>query len=177
MEHLPLTRVTNIKLSAKLDKKFYLKELRRILSKEKIEATIKNNLLVIRHTYVYVLFSSGHVNITGVRSMMLVQDSIKTLESILHLKNNIISITIDNISAAADVKKPVNLYQLAQKNIQNVTIRFNLEKFPGLFFTTKHGTAIVFSSGKIIVIGVKQVVQAEECIEKLWRALHVHTKM
>jgi TATA-box binding protein (TBP) (component of TFIID and TFIIIB) len=132
----------------------------------------KNNFVIIRDRYVYVIFRSnsgkfGHVNITKVPSYSLVQDAIDHILSLLKPFNVVITLSkIDNISASLNLQRTVNIHRLS--DILNAgctyTVSINKEKFPGAFIKCLNGTIIIFHSGKVVAIGCKDI----NTLEKLY---------
>ena len=63
-------------------------------------------------------------------------------------------IKVDNIIATLNIQKPIDLVSVCEKKLFE-SIKYNNEKFPGLFVKFKEGTAILFHSGKIVLVGCK----------------------
>jgi len=107
-----------------------------------------------------------HVNLTGVKEFCFFHSIIFDLNKILFTQDwcVIIDIRIDNITASFNFNKQIDLKYLKQ-TYSNV--KYNSERFPGLFFKFNTGTAILFSSGKINIVGCKNT----ETILELWKKL------
>lgn len=120
-----------------------------------------------------------HVNVTNIKSFCEVQLVVSFLASF-----NLIAIPgtvkVDNVTglmqAGELVLYDVIKYIQANKNkvckdmslkfpgLHTLSVHYNNERFPGLFIKFKKndfkfGTAIVFHSGKIVIIGCKQLSQ------------------
>lgn len=154
-------QITNIKISLKIDA-ICLSSVQEILKQKNINHTSYPNFMVIRKTYTYIIFKKGknknnHINITKLKTLEEIDDSIKVLKTIFE-KLFLIERkkTIDNITASVNLNKFVDLLTLP-KTFPNNQISYNSEKFPGLFIKFKKGTVIVFHTGKSIIIGAKSV--------------------
>lgn len=113
------------------------------------------NFLVLKDIYTFIIFKNNknnenHINITKIPSLDLVQHAISTITQLTDC--TVISHTIDNIIASTFVKSHIDLQALSTL-FPNV--KYNNEKFPGLFIKFKKGTAILFHSGKIVIVGSK----------------------
>jgi TATA-box binding protein (TBP) (component of TFIID and TFIIIB) len=84
------------------------------------------------------------------------------------LKCNIVSVKIDNIIATTDTYQQINLRKLLKD--QNFKIKkYNNEIFPGLFAKFKKGTAIIFHSGKVVIVGCKKLHHIPWIIQQITR--------
>ena len=106
------------------------------------------NYVVIKSKYTYSIFKTNshlenHINITKIPNLK------EVLNSIEHLKKY-----FDNIIATLNIQKPIDLVSVCEKKLFE-SIKYNNEKFPGLFVKFKEGTAILFHSGKIVLVGCK----------------------
>ncbi len=114
-----------------------------------------NNFLVVKDLYTYIIFkrnsnNENHINITKIPNLDSVSNSIQRIQDLTNCL--VLSQTIDNIIASTACKKQLNL-QLISTLFSNV--KYNNEKFPGLFIKFKTGTVILFHSGKIVIVGSK----------------------
>ena len=131
------------------------------------------NFIVLKNNYTYIIFkqnknNENHINITKIPSLELVDNAILLIKSIATC--NILSYKIDNIIASTVFNRNIDL-QLISKSTKGV--KYNNEKFPGLFLKSKCGTAILFYSGKIVIVGSK----TKEDIECLLTRLFVDILM
>ncbi len=161
----------NLKISSKFCLIFDITELYEVLSTEGYWCCLHNNFLVARKGFVYTIFSNGHVNITGLRTHDAARRSVKTLARVLKVAVPCPVYKVDNISASARLKKGVDIYNLSKKTFPNVTIKFNAEVFPGLYFKTSTCTAIVFRTGNVVLVGAKQLFHVHACVHELCKAL------
>jgi transcription initiation factor TFIID TATA-box-binding protein len=77
----------------------------------------------------------------------------------------VISQTIDNIIATTNLNRKLNLVDISSRK-KFTNIKYNNEKFPGLFVKFNIGTAIIFHSGKIVIVGSKSI-ENIECVLNL----------
>ncbi len=84
--------------------------------------------------------------------MLEVQDSIDHLKK--YLDFSVKNVSIDNIIATLKLDHPIDLVSVCEKKLFK-SMKYNNEKFPGLFVKFEIGTAILFHSGKIVLVGCK----------------------
>jgi TATA-box binding protein (TBP) (component of TFIID and TFIIIB) len=135
--------------------------------KDVYNCKIYNNFLVIKSKYTYIIFKTNksnvtHINITKIPSLLDIDEAVNTIKILTNCL--ITSQTIDNIIATTFVNKKLNLNQIVQEQ-KFKSIKYNNEKFPGLFLKFKKGTVILFHSGKIVIVGSKSE-QDIECLMK-----------
>ena len=70
---------------------------------------------------------------------------------------------VDNITSSFNIKKPILFKQL---KITNQKFNFNPERFSGFFIKYTEGTAVLFQSGKINIIGCKTVTAITKNMER-----------
>ena len=114
------------------------------------------NFLVIKNEYTYIMFkknqqNENHINITKIPTLDLVGVAISRIKDLTNCV--VTSQTIDNIIASTSIKKRLNLQSVAKLF---PSVKYNNEKFPGLFIKSQLGTAILFHSGKIVIVGSKK---------------------
>jgi len=124
-----------------------------------------------------LLFKSGKANCTGAKS---IEDVHKTIDIIVErlrklgvdvYKNP--EITVQNIVAVADLGGELNLTETAMGlGLQN--IEYEPEQFPGMVYRIKEPKVamLLFSSGKIVCTGAKNVEDVSIAAEKLSKELH-----
>lgn len=146
-------KITNVKISVKTSS-FSLnnENLNNIVNIKKYD-----NFSVFKIKYTYVAFKTNkhgenHINITNIPAIDLIQDAINILCDIIPIC--VQSYKIDNIIATYSMPKTINLHLLCEQKVFK-NIKYNNEKFPGLFIKEKCGTIIVFHSGKIVYVGCK----------------------
>jgi TATA-box binding protein (TBP) (component of TFIID and TFIIIB) len=135
---------------------------------------------------VYIIFNtSGHVNVTGIKKIEHIEGCIETFLDIFCINEQIsgLDIKIDNISASGFIGLPL---LLSLKEIENASLHinglvtFNQGRFPGICVKTPHGTAIIFQSGKINVVGIRKVgdlIIFEEYADKIYELVKLNKKI
>lgn len=183
-------QLTNIKISLKCEE-VSLDSVKEFCSKADYPTKVYSNFVVIRKSFVYTIFKKNlitnlhHVNITNIKNF---DDIAKALESIIKFGLKLVkdTVKIDNLSGLLNTHKNIKLSDLVQsiknnseKNFSNINfiISYNNEVFPGLFLKVFHkkskqkiGTAIIFHSGKVILVGSKKI-EDLECLSKIILAL------
>ena len=125
------------------------------------------NFLVIKSKYTYIIFKTNkqnenHINITKIPNLSNVKEAIDLISNLTQCI--IKSFKIDNIIATSSVNQKLNLDKIVKEKKFN-QIKYNNEKFPGLFLKFNKGTAIIFHSGKIVIVGCKSE-EAIQCLIK-----------
>jgi len=160
--------VRNIKLSVKI-KHQPLDIVISKLKKKKVNVKTFSNFISFKHKYTYVFFKSGqkstnHINLTQISKVSKIRKAILNLIKLL--KCQIVQYKIDNIIATADIFKKLNLKKvLKDKNFK--IKKYNNEIFPGLFVKFDQGTAILFHSGKIVIVGSKKLKHIKWIIQQV----------
>ena len=119
-----------------------------------------------------LLFPDGKAICTGAKNLDDIDFSIKEVVNKLRrigikIKSKT-DIEIQNIIASFDLGKELNLSSISKAlNIENTSIE--QDKFPGLVYKMDElgATLLIFSSGKIVCIGVKKLEDASKAIEIL----------
>lgn len=117
------------------------------------------NITTLRFSdVVYILFGFRHINLTGARSFYKLKQSVDLfliIFSIYHTRKNI-KIIVDNISASTNLGRPFTGSIESLKNeFPQEQVTFNQNGFPGIRIKTKFGSLLLFSTGRISVIGLK----------------------
>ena len=109
-----------------------------------------------------LIFSSGKIVLTGIRrkedlktGLDIIINSLKKINVKTFEKNHV---SITNIVCSYDMKKPVNLNRIVVTlDLEN--IEYEPEQFPGLVYRIDDPkiVALIFSSGKIILTGGKNL--------------------
>lgn len=119
----------------------------------------------------FLVFSSGKMNCTGVRSLKEAKKSINEMLKImkrLKFKVHEPRIEVQNVVASCEFGKPIKL----EKLLDLEGTEYEPEQFPGLVYRTNEGVAfLIFSCGKIVCVGAKSVKQVNESINYLFKKL------
>lgn len=121
---------------------------------------------------------------TGIKTISSIEEALKVFQNFFQLDSDDLEhYVIDNISS----QYKGNLHSLLNRNLttlakvgeclkDSVKVKYNREKFPGLFLKTDYGTLICFSSPAIVAVGSKNeedLRKLKEIIEELHNALSV----
>lgn len=168
-------KITNIKLSVKC-RDLCLDSVERYLSNEKIPFKKFNNYIVTKIKYTYIIFKKNiksdediyHINITKLDRFDFLDDSINNIR-LMSKDCNICSYTIDNITVSTNFQKTINLLEVLNKLPNEIRATYNSETFPGIFLKYQHnrGTAILFHTGKCVLLGCKNLTNIEYILDSL----------
>ena len=126
------------------------------------------NFVVMTDTYSYTIFKTvkleNHINITKIPNLEKVQDAIQQLKK--HFKFCAKLIRVDNIMATIDIERPIDLISVCEKKLFE-NIKYNSEVFPGLTVEFDKGSATFFHSGKIVILGVKNIIDLKCLIQNI----------
>ncbi|MDD2678855.1 MAG: TATA-box-binding protein [Candidatus Nanoarchaeia archaeon] len=133
--------------------------------------------LVLRMTSLKItalVFSSGKIVVTGVKSEAAVPDAVKAIQKELGKAN--IKCTkkpemkVENMVASGDIGLKLNLTELA---FSLPTAEYEPEQFPGLVYKVPnwHITFLLFSTGRIVCTGAKNEKEIVKSIKNLRKTL------
>jgi len=156
-------RVRNIKISVKSEK-FSLDNVIELLQESKVLLKNHYNFITFTYKYNYTIFKSGkdsnHINITKIQDFDGINESIDNLKNLIPLI--VISHKVDNIIATGSFDQSIDLQKIVDQKIYK-RVTYNSEIFPGLFIKFEIGTAILFHTGKFVIVGCKNN-QSIKCI-------------
>ena len=133
--------------------------------------------LVLRMTSLKItalVFSSGKIVVTGVKSEGAVPDAVKAIQKELAKANIKCTKTpimkVENMVASGDIGLKLNLTELA---FSLPTAEYEPEQFPGLVYKVPnwHITFLLFSTGKIVCTGAKNEKEIVKSIKDLRKTL------
>jgi len=156
--------IANVKVSLKTSPLF-LDTVYKSLIKQVIVCKQYNNFLVVKSKFTYIIFKTNkncenHINITKIPSVNNILEAVELIQALTECQ--VTSQKIDNIIATTKHKAKLCLKDIIEQK-KFKTIKYNNEKFPGLFIKFKEGTAILFHSGKIVIVGCKSI-ETLECL-------------
>ena len=156
-------KVANVKVSIKI-KALSLDIVQKRISDKDLFSKLHNNYLVVKSEYTFIIFkpnksfSETHINITKIPNIDSVSLAVQEIENILDSKH--FAIQIDNIIASSRFNKNLDLIKIVKTKVFD-KIKYNNQKFPGLFIKFNKGTAIIFHSGKVVIVGCKNIEDIE----------------
>ena len=119
----------------------------------------QRNFAILSRRYTYIFFREScngiiHVNVTKLKNYSEIFTSKKNLCDILPTID-IISLKVDNICSVLKLQKPLRLEKIFNSLSGKYPLKYQTQKFPGLFIKLQHATAILFRTGSVIIVGVK----------------------
>ena len=117
-----------------------------------------------------------HVNITKIPSTEHIPKALDELKLVISSKFITEVFKIENMTCLYQITTEINLltfYNNLKLNVDFGIIqkRYNSEKFPGMFLTLKKCSALIFSSGKIVIIGASSEEDAKQGIKIIYELL------
>jgi Transcription factor TFIID (or TATA-binding protein, TBP) len=172
-------KITNVKISVKCSQ-ISLDTVKHFLCEKDIPFKKFNNYVVANYKYTYIIFKKNlktledisHINITNIQKLDCLGDAIDTIK--LFDGNAVAkSYTVDNITVSKNFYRFINFDDFFQKIPSDICVTYNAETFPGIFlkFPNKLGTAIIFHTGKCVLLGCKTVENIEAILEVLKQIL------
>lgn len=158
-------KVTNIKLSIKSNN-YCLDTVQKKCKDLSINIKLFNNFIVIKNCFTYIIFKKSskkhgfenHINVTKIDSFDKIPSTIAILKK---LQPDIVlkPVRIDNITVSYNFKRFINIPIISEIASPKFFVTFNKETFPGLFLKSKenYGTAILFYTGKCVLLGSKNL--------------------
>ena len=165
--------INNVKLSCKI----------RLLQDDDISFNTDNclvkyypNFCVIKSKFTFIIFTKKkeqdytfHANITKISNLYYVTEAIAKLSDMVKEKHVIEKVKIENLTCFYHLPQTINLRQVLNKfsdyddgNV--ISLRYRPEKFPGMFINLKKCTVLLFSNGKLVVIGASNEQDAKDGI-------------
>lgn len=161
--------IANVKVSLKTSK-IFLDNVCDIALEKNLYCKNYKNFIVLKSKFTYIIFKSkgeqseSHINITKIPTTASILEAIEVIKSLIAC--SIISYKIDNIIATTNLQRHINLSSIASSG-KFKNLKYNNEKFPGIFIKFKLGTVILFHSGKLVIVGCKSVCSVECLIRKI----------
>ena len=157
-------QIANVKVSLKTSP-LVLDTVYKNLITQSIVCKQYNNFLVVKSKFTYIIFKTNkkfenHINITKIPSVSNIFEAILLIKLLTNCE--VAHQQIDNIIATTKHQSKLCLKDIIEKKTFK-SIKYNNEKFPGLFLKFKEGTAILFHSGKIVIVGCKSI-ETLECL-------------
>lgn len=151
-------RVNNIKISFKIENfpEYFLRSFARNSSHV---SKVDGNFFVLRDKFVFVIFFTGHVNCTKLRTLSEIDEARNLLDGHFLGAFGFSPPEVDNISASGFIGfDSLNLRKFAKfLESEELPYKFNPERFPGLNFRLKGITFVIFSSGKFLAVGSRSL--------------------
>lgn len=133
-------------------------------------------LIVRTGRVAYLVFRTGRVVVVGCRSLKEVEDSVrrlaKVVSSVVSGVSQKLVVQVQNVVVTADLGRELDLEELSERLSNSV---YMPEEFPGLIYRPGAGrpSALVFGSGRVVVVGSTSVEEAEELVREIGRVAGV----
>ena len=119
--------------------------------------------------YYVAFYRSGKFLITGIQNFELIDTIVTRILEVLQqagVDAKLESVTVHNIVAVDNVDLHMTLEHLVA-SLSDAQVSYEPEQFPGLFYKDDDGISYtLFSSGKMIITGVKDAEMARKGIER-----------
>jgi Transcription factor TFIID (or TATA-binding protein, TBP) len=161
-------KITNVKVSIKTSS-ICLDTVVKVVEDLNIKHTVYPNYIVIQSCYTYILFKShkdsklNHINITKIPNLEHVDVAKQYLCDLLKIENASTPV-VDNITVSTYLNRKSTPEELISLFTKHCKITYNQETFPGVFLKFCCGTAIVFHTGRCILIGCKNISNIAEIL-------------
>lgn len=178
--------VSHIKVSLKTSP-ITLDNVCNITKERNIKCKNYNNFAVVKAKFTYIIFKSNikakkrkrnnHVNIVKIYSIENIREAVNYFLELFHCEER--GLTIDNISATISNYFKLNLDEIILKEkykyfIEDfLALKYNNQVFPGASIKFSIGTAVLFHSGKINLVGCKSL----NAVKWLTKIVHAITSM
>ena len=140
------------------------------------------NFTVIRYDNLVIsVFSSGFINLTGIKSLNNVRKAWKkTCRHVLHSPSRYSTpFSIDNISASGtwppirnNFFRPLSPDFITTTSNNIKSVKYNNQRFPGMFLKTSiGGVIIVYKSGNFVIVGSRSttsITHTKEIIKNVY---------
>ena len=128
------------------------------------------NFLTIYDKFCLTLFKTKtgliHINVTKIKTLKQA-NSVEEWLRCKYLRNDcsVVYSRIDNYFAKHNLNKPIDLSAL--RIHKNCTTHYNQERFPASFFKNSNGSACIFASGIVTLMGARSL----KSLTQLWTAV------
>lgn len=126
------------------------------------------------------LYRNGTATIRGCGSIEEARDLLaevrQMLSSLINVQPGPVKTVVQNIVVTHDVGRPIDL-NLAQRGLSSEDISYEPEQFPGLIlrFPNEKTVVLIFSSGKMVITGVRDYRHLETTLKRTHKLLNLDT--
>ena len=116
------------------------------------------------------IYSSGKYIIVGLKSLEHIESTFLQLLTILSHYLSLSSLqkpTIQNIVATDTIEKRISLKALYSSFSAGDTVKYEPKRFPALIYKTNGVTTLIFSSGKLVIMGAKSELTIQSTLQKI----------
>ena len=160
---LQLPLISNVKIRFTVSDPLFSKHIHKYIATHPQTVSKHNRaFFVFRSCYVYIIFFSGHINVTGLKTLDHIPLCMEHIKKKLQLDTFEMSpAKVDNICASGKIPQ----HNISMNNIMEnaklsrcfKSIHYDRDGFPGCFLKHSLGTIILFKSQKYVIVGVDTV--------------------
>jgi len=162
-----VSTVTICTLESPLDLHYLSKNMESAILPKKIGIWVKYRMKP--ENYFLIFYKSGKFLITGIKSLERInataQQALKLLEN-AGIHCSITKIAIANITCLGTLQLKTSLEKMVLY-LDSGDVSYEPEQFPGLIYKNWGATFLIFSTGKVIITGVKDFEKAKILFKKL----------
>ena len=145
------------------------------ISKHNTVSKYCSSFFVLRwNKFVYCVYYSGHINITGIETENNIAKSINHIVNVCNISETH-SFKIDNITYSNTLKRNIfDTYVSFEEFVSEIdvfdfiiSVQYSPQKFPGAFLRTEKGTIIIFSSNKYTIVGTSSFKELYKCNSRM----------
>lgn len=167
-----MMEIRNVKISLK-SSAISLNNASKCLENINIKYKLYSNFISFKKQLTFVLFktsadTTNHINVSKIKTQEDIDFACNSVRSIFGV--SILAVKVDNIVSTTNLKKSLNLSDIVTSNRFGV-VKYNPEQFPGLFLTLERGSAILFHSGKVVIVGCKTNKDVEWVVREITAGL------
>ena len=125
----------------------------------------RNSEILRTDSFVFTVYNhtKSNIHVTGVKKFEDIERCMSFLLQKTNIKiDDIECYRVNNTTSVFQLSKKINLTRLKKclsEDFDSSQMWSRLEKFPAVYFKNEHGTAVIFQSGKINLVGCKSVVE------------------
>ena len=173
-------KLSNVKLSCsiKLDEGEVFS-----VDQNQVDLNRCSNFIVAKRRFVYTIFKAKknarkyHVNVTKIPSERDIGVALTNLKRVIKSKFQILDWRKENVTCSIDTNRAIPLFQVfspLEKQPYVKKLKFVPDRFPAVFVSMQQNTVLMFSTGKMVIIGGKTKNDALNSVTLLVNFLQRH---
>ena len=149
----------------------------------KVDLKRCSNFIVAKKRFVYTIFKAKandgkyHVNVTKIPSEQDIGVALRNLKRVIKSKFRILHWRKENVTCSINTNRAIPLFQvfsLLEKQPYVKKLKFVPDRFPAMFVSMQQNTVLMFSTGKMVIIGGKSKNDALNSVTILINFLQRH---
>ena len=134
------------------------------VDEDRVDIKRCSNFIVAKRRFVYTIFKTKksaeryHVNVTKIPSEKKINVALTDLVGVVKSKFRLLHWRKENITCAINTKRAIPLFEVfspLEKQPYVRKLKFVPDRFPAMFVSMKQNTVLMFSTGKMVIIGGK----------------------